>query len=133
MKTRLTESLVLVLIFILMISCGSNSSDQKQKSNESSEEAKIKNVVEENTYSETHSNDMLNFEQVTSTLHFITSSSVRFKKSNSFRKVYFDETATYRIEGNYVILTFPDESQSLEIMDNGNGLKSSDGHIFQKK
>ncbi len=128
MKTRITESLVLFLIFILMISCGSNS-DHKQ----SSEEQKDKNVVVGNTYTETHGKDVLNFEQVTSTLQFITSSSVRFKKANNFRKVFFDETASYKIDENFVILTFPNESQSLEIVENGNGLKTSDGYIFRKE
>ena len=133
MKTRITESLVLVLIFILMISCGSNSSDQEQKSNEATEEIKEKNVVEGNTYTVTYSKDVLNFEQITQTAHFITSSSVRVKKSNQFGKVYLEETATYRIEGNYVIIVFPDGSVSFEIIDNGTGLKSSDGLTFQKQ
>jgi len=127
------QLLVIFVSLLLLIGCGGNSSDQKQKSNESSEEVKDKNVVEANTYSVTYSPDVLNFEQITQTAHFISSNSVRIKKVNSFHKVYLDETATYRVEGNYVIIVFPDYSSSFEIIENGKGLKSSDGLTFKKQ
>jgi hypothetical protein len=129
MKRQILQTAGMFIIFILMVSCGNNSSDPQK----SSEEVKNKNVVEANTYSVTYSPDALNFEQITQTAHFISSNSVRIKKVNSFHKVYLDETAIYRVEGNYVIIVFPDYSASFEIIENGKGLKSSDGLTFKKQ
>lgn len=100
-----------------------------------SEDGKLieKNILEDKLFSGTFSMDILNFEQMTTTLHFISPTTVQVTARNNFRKTYADEAATYRIEGNYVIVVLPNESQSFEILQNGNAIKSSKGVTFYKQ
>lgn len=100
-----------------------------------SEDGKLieKNILEEKTFSGTFSRDILNFEQVTTTLHFISPTTVQVTARNNFGKLYGDEAGSYRIEGKYVIVVLSTESQSFEILQNGDAIKSSKGVIFNKQ
>ena len=115
------------------------SSPQKQNVNsdttkqETSTASSNNNLISK-TYSLTKANDKIGAEELTVTLAFITSSSVRIMKTNQLKTIYEDQTLTYRIEGNYVIVTYPNKvQQSLEIVENGEGLKGTDGLIYTKE
>jgi len=115
------------------------SSPQKQNVNsdttkqETSTASSNNNLISK-TYSLTKANDKIGAEELTVTLAFITSSSVRIMKTNQLKTIYEDQTLTYRIEGNYVIVTYPNKvQQSLEIIENGEGLKGTDGLIYTKE
>ena len=131
MIREITTSVLMFFCLVTMTNCNSNSSDKSNLKSDTIQ--KENNILIEKTFSNTRGNDMLNFEKVTRTYHFITSKSVEYKQYNNFRKVFSDETASYRIEDNYVIIVFSNESVSFEIIDNGNELKTSDGFIYHKQ
>lgn len=114
------------ILSLFVFSCG-------QRAGESPPAGQESNNLVGHTYILKKSNDILGFEQITKKMEFISTSSVRFNMSNQFGKVYDDETLTYRIEGNYVILVFPDKSESLEIINKGEGLKNSSNLTYSKQ
>ena len=116
MNKGIITTVVMFFCLVIMTNCNSNSPDKSKEKSDTVHNNN--NVLLGKTFSNTRGNDVLNFEKLTRTYHFITSKSVRYKQYNNFRQVFFDETETYRIEDNYVIIVFSDESQSFEIIDN---------------